>query len=230
MQLGSASILQMNVARVGGLLEAKKIAGMAESFYAQIAPHLYNGPVGAAASIQLAATCPNFLIHEAIMDFGATLCTRHDPACVLCPLQDDCVARREGRVEQLPEAKPGKPLPERRTLMLMVRDARGHVLLARRPETGVWSGMWSLPEARSHDEAREFLRPHALDFDAAEPLPLIEHTFSHYRLHIEPMSWRVAESAAAIGDNAGLRWQPVDRLDEVGLPAPVKKLLGSLTP
>lgn len=70
LQLGSASILQMNVARVGGLLEAKKIAGMAESFYAQIAPHLYNGPVGAAASIQLAATCPNFLIHEAIMDFG----------------------------------------------------------------------------------------------------------------------------------------------------------------
>jgi L-alanine-DL-glutamate epimerase-like enolase superfamily enzyme len=58
------------VARVGGLLEAKKIAGMAECFYAQIAPHLYNGPVGAAASIQLAAATPNFLIHEAILDFG----------------------------------------------------------------------------------------------------------------------------------------------------------------
>lgn len=67
---GAASILQMNVARVGGLLEAKKIAGMAETFYAQIAPHLYNGPVGAAASIQLAATTPNFLIHEAIVEFG----------------------------------------------------------------------------------------------------------------------------------------------------------------
>jgi A/G-specific adenine glycosylase len=167
---------------------------------------------------------------QAIMDFGATLCTRHDPACVLCPLQDDCVARLEGRVEQLPEAKPGKPLPERRTLMLLLRDARGQVLLARRPDTGVWSGMWSLPEAAGHDEAREFLRPHALDFDAAEPLPLIEHTFSHYRLHIEPMSWRVADGTDAIGDNAGLRWQPVDRLHEVGLPAPVKKLLGSLTP
>ena len=70
LQQGTASILQMNVARAGGLLEAKKIAGMAEGFYAQIAPHLYNGPVGAAASIQLAATLPNFLIHEAIVDFG----------------------------------------------------------------------------------------------------------------------------------------------------------------
>ena len=67
---GAASILQMNVARVGGLLEAKKIAGMAEAFYAQVAPHLYNGPVGAAASLQLAATLPNFLIQESIGDFG----------------------------------------------------------------------------------------------------------------------------------------------------------------
>lgn len=66
LQAGAASILQMNVARVGGLLEAKKIATLAEVHYAQIAPHLYNGPVGAAASIQLAACTPNFLIQESI--------------------------------------------------------------------------------------------------------------------------------------------------------------------
>ena len=70
LELKAASILQMNVARVGGLLEAKKIAAMAEARYAQIAPHLYNGPVGAAASIHPAATSPNFLIHEAIVDFS----------------------------------------------------------------------------------------------------------------------------------------------------------------
>ncbi|OQS41935.1 mandelate racemase/muconate lactonizing enzyme family protein [Chromobacterium haemolyticum] len=66
----AASILQMNVGLVGGLLEAKKIASMAEAFYVQIAPHLYNGPVGAAASIQLAAASPNFLIQESIMDWS----------------------------------------------------------------------------------------------------------------------------------------------------------------
>ncbi len=66
LQSGAASILQMNVGRCGGLLEAKKIAGMAEAHYAQIAPHLYNGPVGAAASIQLAACSPNFLVQESI--------------------------------------------------------------------------------------------------------------------------------------------------------------------
>lgn len=67
LQKGAASILQMNLGRVGGILEAKKIAGMAEAYYAQIAPHLYNGPVGAAASIQLATATPNFLIQESIM-------------------------------------------------------------------------------------------------------------------------------------------------------------------
>ena len=166
---------------------------------------------------------------QAIMDFGATVCTRASPSCVLCPLQHACVALREGRVEQLPQPKPGKPLPERRTLMLLLRDDAGCVLLARRPATGVWSRMWSLPEVANHDEARVFFARHAVaDFDANTPLPLIEHVFSHYRLHIEPLSWTGVRPAARIGDNEDeLRWQPFDSLAEVGLPAPVRKLLDS---
>lgn len=70
LQAKAASILQMNLGRVGGLLEAKKIAGMAEAFSAQLAPHLYNGPVGLAASLQLAACTPNFLIQESIWEDG----------------------------------------------------------------------------------------------------------------------------------------------------------------
>jgi galactonate dehydratase len=70
LQTGAAAILQMNLGRVGGLLEAKKIAGMAETHYAQIAPHLYCGPVVGAANLQLAACSPNFLILESILDWG----------------------------------------------------------------------------------------------------------------------------------------------------------------
>ena len=66
----AASILQMALGRVGGILEAKKIAGMAEAHYAQIAPHLYCGPIGGAANIQLAACSPNFLILESIQTWG----------------------------------------------------------------------------------------------------------------------------------------------------------------
>lgn len=166
---------------------------------------------------------------QAIMDFGATLCTRSDPSCVLCPLQDECVALREGRIAELPQSRPGKPLPERRTLMLVLRDPDGRVLLARRPATGVWSGMWSLPEVGDHDEARDFVARHSdADFEANTPLALIEHSFSHYRLHIAPLLWRdAAPSRSHIGDN-GQRWQPIESLDEVGLPAPVRKLLLNL--
>jgi galactonate dehydratase len=70
LETGAASILQMNLGRVGGLLEAKKIAGMAEAHYAQIAPHLYCGPVVGAANIQLATCSPNFLLLEGIKDWG----------------------------------------------------------------------------------------------------------------------------------------------------------------
>ena len=67
---GAASILQLNLSRCGGLLEGKKIAALAETHYAQIAPHLYNGPIGGAANIQLSTCCPNFLILEGIQDWS----------------------------------------------------------------------------------------------------------------------------------------------------------------
>ncbi|MBB5015682.1 A/G-specific adenine glycosylase [Rehaibacterium terrae] len=166
---------------------------------------------------------------QAVMDFGATVCTRSDPACVLCPLQDDCVARREGLVDRLPEPKPGKPLPERRTIMLVLRDGDGRLLLTRRPPTGIWACLWSLPEVADHDQARHWLARHCdADYDHAEPLPVFEHVFSHFRLHIEPMLLHVTQTRTAVGDNPDLRWQPLAALDDLGLPAPVRKLLGSL--
>jgi 2-dehydro-3-deoxyphosphogalactonate aldolase len=70
LQMGAASILQMALGRVGGILEAKKIAGMAETHYAQVAPHLYCGPIEGAANIQLATCIPNFLILESIETWG----------------------------------------------------------------------------------------------------------------------------------------------------------------
>src|SRR5690606_29520387 len=97
---------------------------------------------------------------QAQMDFGATLCTRHDPACFLCPLKTDCVALREGRTAELPTPKPGKPLPERSAVVLLATDAQDRVLLQRRPSTGVWASLWSLPQAESQDDARDWFTSH----------------------------------------------------------------------
>jgi A/G-specific adenine glycosylase len=161
------------------------------------------------------------------MDFGATLCTRADPACVLCPLQSDCVALQTGRVDELPTPKPGKPLPERRALMLWIEDDAGRVLLQRRPPSGIWGSLWSFPEHADHDAARAWFDTHIeSDYDHAEALAPLAHGFTHYRLQIQPLRWRDARGAS--GDNGDLRWIPRDALGAIGLPSPVRKLLDAL--
>ncbi|HEY1069147.1 MAG TPA: A/G-specific adenine glycosylase [Thermomonas sp.] len=167
---------------------------------------------------------------QAQMDFGATLCTRANPACAICPLQDVCVARREGRIAELPAAKPGKPLPQRETRMLIVEDADGRVLLQRRPPTGVWAALWSLPQHEDLTEAQAWFERHVDgDLTAARPLPALEHGFSHYRLRIHPRRVSVNGLRATVGDNADLRWATRPDLDAIGLPAPVRKLLQERT-
>ena len=163
---------------------------------------------------------------QAQMDFGATLCTRQNPACMLCVLQDDCAALRDGRVEELPTSRPGKPLPERSALVLLAENSRGEILLQRRPPTGIWASLWSLPEADNHDQARLWFAAHLHgEYDHAEPLAEIPHTFTHYRLHLQPLRWRALAARDAVRDNDGLRWVARADLALLGLPAPIRKLL-----
>lgn len=163
---------------------------------------------------------------QAQMDLGATLCTRHSPACGDCPLRASCVALAEGRTGELPTPKPGKPLPTREAIVLLLRDAQGRVLLQRRPPAGVWAQLWSLPEAADAEGARTWFEAHVEgDFDRAEALDPVAHAFSHYRLDMRPLRWRTVATAAAVRDNGNLRW--IDRADMAGLgiPAPVRTLL-----
>jgi A/G-specific adenine glycosylase len=179
---------------------------------------------------------------QAIMDFGATLCTRAQPSCAICPLNAGCVALREGRTGELPTPKPAKAAPTRQTRMLWVEDADGRVLLERRAGAGVWKGLWSLPEAAvDADPARlaDALPEAVLDGEPAT-LPAFEHVFSHYRLRVQPLRWRGARAATlpprvaeaepgAAADTAAAsprRWFAPDALPALGLPAPVRTLLG----
>lgn len=167
---------------------------------------------------------------QAQMDFGATLCTRASPACAICPLQDACVAHREGRIAELPAAKPGKPLPQRETQMLIAEDPRGRVLLWRRPPTGIWASLWSLPQHENLEEAQAWFQRHLDgDFASARALPALDHGFTHFRLRIHPRLIAVNGPHAAIGDNADLRWTSRAELAAIGLPAPVRKLLQEQT-
>lgn len=166
---------------------------------------------------------------QAQMDFGATRCTRARPACVLCPLQTSCVALREGLVDSLPTPKPGKSLPEREALALLLENREGGILLQRRPPTGIWASLWTLPQADTDAGLREWFARH-IDghYEAADEMPRIVHTFSHYRLHLQPLRLRKVALHGAVGDNADLRWVSRSALPSLGLPAPIRKLLDSL--
>lgn len=161
---------------------------------------------------------------QAIMDLGATLCVRSRPRCGDCPLAGDCIAYRDDLTVLLPSRKPGKTLPTRATVMLVLRDSQGRVLLERRGPQGVWSGLWSLPEAVDPDGAWRIAQQHA-QIDDAQTLAPFTHVFSHYRLNIEPLLFDRATAPRGIADNPQLRWCSAGELGALGLPAPVRTLL-----
>jgi A/G-specific adenine glycosylase len=163
---------------------------------------------------------------QAQMDFGATLCTRFDPACAICPLHSDCAALRDGRVAELPTPRPAKALPQRSAVVLLARDHDERVLLQRRPPTGVWASLWSLPEAEDALAARAWFDRYLLgDYEAAKPMATIAHGFSHYRLELQPLRLEHVAMRAQVADNSDLRWVASEQLRSLGIPAPIRKLL-----
>ncbi|MEH6421933.1 A/G-specific adenine glycosylase [Pseudomonas sp. CGJS7] len=165
---------------------------------------------------------------QAQMDLGATLCTRADPACILCPLQHDCAARLQGRVAELPVPKPGKVAPQRYAQVLWLLDRDGRVLLQRRPPAGIWASLWTLPQTEDEEQAAQWFAAHAQgDFADGAALAPIAHAFSHYKLELRPRRWRQVALRDAVGDNDDLRWFAREELAGLGIPAPIRKLIES---
>ncbi|MEO6968760.1 MAG: A/G-specific adenine glycosylase [Rhodanobacteraceae bacterium] len=167
---------------------------------------------------------------QAIMDFGALVCIRAQPRCDGCPLSNDCIAYNQGLTEALPERRPQRALPQRRTVMLVLRDACGRVLLQKRGPSGVWSGLWSLPEAEDAEPARRAVERLA-DLRSAEieVLAPFLHVFTHYRLEAQPLLWRNAKPHPGVADAPEQRWCAREEIAALGLPAPVRKLLDTIT-
>lgn len=168
---------------------------------------------------------------QAMMDFGATLCTRSRPGCPRCPFRGDCVALRDQRVAELPTRKPGRTLPTRSVVMLWLENSAGQVALQRREGPGVWQGLWSLPEAANRDDAQRWLsRNMRFDPSLAVDLPAFEHIFSHYRLDVQALQIRDVEALPAVAEAGSPRWFSRSELVALGLPAPVRRLLTQPNP
>lgn len=161
---------------------------------------------------------------QAMMDLGATLCTRSKPSCLLCPVREGCRAHLLGRESEFPEPKPRKALPQKRTLMPLLANAEGAILLYRRPSTGLWGGLWSLPELDDLDTLATLASQHGLRLGEPRELAGLTHTFSHFQLAIEP--WLVtAEQASPVVAEGDWLWYNLATPPRLGLAAPVKKLL-----
>jgi A/G-specific adenine glycosylase len=165
---------------------------------------------------------------QAVMDLGATVCMRRDPSCAACPVAATCIARSTGRQHELPAPKPARARRLREVFMLAAVRADGGVLLERRPESGVWGGLWCLPEFHSTTDAAVYARQ-TLRGAPDRPVPLapVEHAFTHFDLVITPLLAHCSGSAGA-PDPARRQWYRARAPARLGLPAPIRLLLERL--
>jgi A/G-specific adenine glycosylase len=165
---------------------------------------------------------------QGLMDLGATLCVRSKPACLLCPVRTTCVAHAEGRVEELP-SKPVKRAVPHREIQMLVLIASGEVLLEKRPQTGIWGGLWSLPEADvATDATEEAVKRFAIKGRPARALTTVEHGFTHYSLSIHPKQIAVSARTPQVMEPR-LMWINLEDAVNAAVPSPVKRILASLT-
>jgi A/G-specific adenine glycosylase len=163
---------------------------------------------------------------QGLMDLGATICTPRRPACLLCPFETTCRARREGREATLPERAERKVLPRRRATLLLA-TWRGAILLERRPPVGIWGGLWSLPEADVDTIAGRFGNAVRIANGTG-----FVHGFTHYVLEADVVRVTLADDASpthGVRDGRDERWVAFDELVKLGLPTPIRALLAATT-
>ena len=157
------------------------------------------------------------------MDKGATLCTRSKPRCSECPLQNDCQALLQGNPQAYPGKRAAKVLPEKTAVALVLCNAAGEVFLQKRPPTGIWGGLWSFPEFADSVQLHTWLQENVTQTAlAAQVLPTLTHTFSHYRLHLQPLLVDLDTTPSRIMEGSGWLWYKAGSELAGGLSAAVR--------
>jgi A/G-specific adenine glycosylase len=165
---------------------------------------------------------------QALMDLGATVCTRSKPKCGSCPLRLDCVAFRCNLVDKLPSPRRRKPLPAKETILLVLMH-EGNLLLEKRPPEGIWGGMWCLPEMSVGENTLEHCKHRfGTELRASVEMQMqpFNHTFTHFKLRIHPQLFPVISFSSRIVQQEGtFTWATLDEALQSAIPAPVRKIL-----
>ena len=164
---------------------------------------------------------------QGLMDLGAGICLPRNPNCLLCPLQEACVARRDGNPQDYPVRTRKLKRSAQAWWLLLRQDGEGRLWLERRPPIGIWAGLYCPPVYDSRAALDEALQLHA-SCDARD-LPAFTHVLTHRDLHLHPVLARDATpqpNAHCAEQQSG--WFAPAQWPALGLPAPVRKLLASL--
>jgi A/G-specific adenine glycosylase len=168
---------------------------------------------------------------QAIMDLGATVCTRSRPACTRCPVNAGCVAALEGRQAELPGRKQRRVRPSREATLLIAQTVSSGfttVLVERRPAVGLWGGLWSPPQFPSRRDALEWCQKEIGETASdSQALPPIDHAFTHFDLRLNPLLVR-CQPNEEVRDGAERLWYPLQTPLRIGLPQPIRRLFERL--
>lgn len=165
---------------------------------------------------------------QAMMDLGATLCTRSKPLCLACPVAEYCAANQTGTVSDYPTPKPPKTLPSKQSVWLVLHNPENAIYLEKRPPTGIWGGLWSFPEFASIADAQDWCLARHMKISHRYTLPSKRHTFSHYHLDYTPLIIHLENPINNVMEAAQALWYNGAHSDGLGLATPVKALLQQL--
>jgi A/G-specific adenine glycosylase len=167
--------------------------------------------------------------NQAMMDLGAMICVRSQPRCESCPLTACCVAYQQKNVRAYPVPKPRKVLPKKHVFILALHNAAQEILLIKRPPTGIWGSLWSLPECPTPDKLPAWCKQQlASQVKNIEQLPDITHTFSHFQLTMTPIKAEITKSSLRAMEDEQQIWYNSNNTHTIGLPAPIQKLLENI--
>lgn len=163
---------------------------------------------------------------QGLMDLGASLCMPRNPACPQCPLHTLCVAHREGEPERYPVRTRKLKRRAESWWLLVLKDTAGRVWLTRRPAAGIWAGLYCVPVFPQRSDLAASLQTvgPAAALNLEEGAPFL-HVLTHRDLHLHPMVVRY--SGEVVPDHGG-DWFAAEQISELGLPAPIRKLLAQL--
>ena len=162
---------------------------------------------------------------QAMMDLGATICTRSKPACVKCPLAVGCKAWLTQTVPHFPTARTTKSIPVKQLVLLLLCNNRQQVLLEKRPPTGIWGGLWSLPEFMDEAEALSWCIGHGAKILYQNLGSVKRHTFSHFHLDYTPLMIAIDNLGYSVMETGSSDWFDIHEIRQLGIAAPIKLLL-----